>query len=104
MPTSVHTDLDLIDATTTDPTIHAATTRIRAALPTPHPATPTTPTKVTEYYVQSRPYGGTWEDSPTTTDPAQALTWLAKRKAAQPSWEHRLADHTRAVEPEPPTA
>lgn len=33
-PDSVHTDLDLIDTATTDPTIHAATARIRDALNT----------------------------------------------------------------------
>ncbi|MFD8956325.1 hypothetical protein ACFXKH_35885 [Streptomyces caelestis] len=32
VPDSVHTDLDAIDAATTDPAIHAATARIRAAL------------------------------------------------------------------------
>ncbi|MEV7112369.1 hypothetical protein [Streptomyces anulatus] len=31
-PESVYTDLDTIDAATTDPTIHAATARIRTAL------------------------------------------------------------------------
>jgi hypothetical protein len=38
IPDSIHTDLDAIDAATDDPTIHAATARIRAALnrATPH--------------------------------------------------------------------
>ncbi|THA29222.1 hypothetical protein E6R18_25285 [Streptomyces sp. A1277] len=107
-PASVQTDLDTIDAATNDPTIHAATARIRAALPTPADTGATTHTKVAEYYVQSRPYGGTWEDGPASTDPAETLTWLNGRKAAQPSWEHRLANRTRTIEsgpsPDQPTA
>ena len=39
VPDTVLADLDAIDAATDDPTIHAATARIRAALDEPQPPT-----------------------------------------------------------------
>ncbi|MEU0098209.1 hypothetical protein [Streptomyces sp. NPDC006267] len=58
-PATVLADLDTIDAATTDPTIHAATARIRAAL-TDEP--PTTPCDATEPHAD----GGLYVCSLTT--------------------------------------
>ncbi|KOG84463.1 MULTISPECIES: hypothetical protein [Streptomyces] len=54
IPDSVHTDLNAIDAATTDPTIRALTARIRTALtdgppPVPCPATEPAPDGGTPY-------------------------------------------------------
>lgn len=79
---------------------------MRQAKPLPHIRTaPAQPGTV--YFIESRPHSGapwerassrrTWDDKP------EALRQLATRRAAQPTWEHRLMERITTVTEQPAT-
>ncbi|MER8083813.1 DUF6011 domain-containing protein [Streptomyces sp. NPDC094048] len=51
-----------------------------------------------EYFIQSRPSGGTWEGGGVPVpDRDDVAARLEQRRAMQPSWEHRIAQRTTTI-------
>lgn len=66
------------------------------------------PDQPTTYFIQSRPHpGAPWQRATgvnvSWTDKRLALSRIADRRRAQPSWEHRLMERVTRVTEQPAT-